>query len=346
VPDITVAVIFALVSFTIQIIFHELGQCMFGLLTGWKLIYLQIWKIVFYHDRKTDQYKFKTVSCMGFQCIMNPNSIDYSSTMYSLGGLFSNFILSTIGMLAAVKMYYSTFPFLFFLSFTLSGIALLITNGIPKVNNLCNDMACFLLTKDSEVTRRSHNTQLVIASELSQGKTYAMMKEKLFQQDKNTEINEVTAYSLILNYYYHLDRDEFQSAHKELTKVNDFNKISYKILRIYNLEIFYLYMRMSLYGCSPFSRLSLPDRDKENDFRENIIKGDVHSLRVKIVYQAYVKMIDYDINGAIETLEKGISEMNNISCIYPGEKLFCEDQLVTVCNILKRMVLNKAAILS
>jgi hypothetical protein len=77
--------------------------------------------------------------------------------------------------------------------------------------------------------------------------------------------------------------------------------------------------------------------------KENAIPGDLHFLRVRIMYQAYCYTKDNNINGAIETLEKGVDELEIASCVYLGEKLFCIDQLMAVCNMLKRMALNKSA---
>lgn len=341
---IAIAAIFVFSSFSIQVVLHELGHFVFGLLTGWKLTFIQVCKLVFYHDKRINKYKFTYVSYKGFQCIMNPVDISCGSYGYTLGGLIFNFISTVLALIVLIKMGSSPYAFLFFLSFILSGIALLISNGIPKVKNLCNDMACFLLTKGNKITSQCHNTQLIVAGELMQGKTYARMNEELFNQVKCTDINDISAYSLILNYYYHLDKDEFKAAHKELIQINELSKISNNVLRIYKLEFFYLYMVMSLYGCKPLTSSLLPHRDNEMSFvKENAIPGDLHSLRVRIMYQAYRNMIDNDINKAVETLEKGADEINNTSCIYPGEKLFCEDQLRAVCNMLKRMAINKSA---
>ena len=334
---ISIVILYVLVTFLFQLFLHELGHLLFGWLTGWKFIYLQIGHILFYksgrHCRK------KMVSCKGLQCILQPGTMENGSAAYTLGGLILNFIASVIGLILSIKEYSSKpFLFLFFICFTLSGISLLAANGIPAVRDICNDMACLRLIKHSKATGLCHNIQLIIAGELMQGRTYAGMCKDLFYQGKNIEINDITAYSVILNYYYHIDRDEFKAAHNELAKIKCFDNISNNIIKIYNLECYYLHMIMSVYGCMPFTSLLLPHRDYEISFlKENTIKGDIHVLRVEMMHQAYVKINNNDLCGAIKAVENGVGKLNNTSCIYPGEKLFCIGQLQTVCNMLKRI---------
>ena len=57
-------------GFVIQIIFHEIGHLLGGLLTGWSFLYLQLYRLVILIDYK--RLKIRIVGDIGVLCILNP----------------------------------------------------------------------------------------------------------------------------------------------------------------------------------------------------------------------------------------------------------------------------------
>lgn len=338
----TVIFVCVVLSYLLQVAFHEIGHLLGGLLTGWKLIYLQVFHLVFTKGKGNFVQKVPSTSC---QCIMYPKSLKSKTHLYTLGGLILNLMITVLGFNCMMVAGNHPFRFILSMSFFASGIALLIVNGIPHINLICNDMACYLLMKDNESIMRSHNTQFLIAKELAKGKSYSEISSELFDTIPYTEINDITAYNILLDYYYHMDRDEFMAAKNKLLKINNFSMVSKNVQRIYKLELFYLHMVLSIYGCDTFSSSLLPHRDEEEQYLvENTIQGDIHACRVGAMYQAFTKIREYDISGASESLCESINNLNLVSCTYSGEKLFCLDQLRAIMNMLNRMIISNEAV--
>ena len=306
-----------------------------GLLSGWKFVHLQFFHIVLTIDRRISLHKVPSHAC---QCIMSPRSIQSNSHIYNLGGLVINLIITGIslyGMFAAGSQ-----SILFTLSMCMfsSGISLLLMNGIPRIDRICNDMACFILTKKDKDTMLSHNMQFLIADKLSQGKTYSEIEMVLFNTISDIRINDITAYNILLLYYYHMDRDELEAASKALLRINDFSKVSKNVYHIYKMELFYLHMIMSMYEVNFFENSLSPNRAKEEQYQEeNMLWGDIHTYRVKAMYQVYTMITEADILGASASLNDSIHKLNEIPCIYSGEKLFCQRQLRNILNLLQQV---------
>ena len=325
-------------SYLLQILFHEIGHMIAGVITGWRLIYLQFFHFVITKDQDISIHKVSFSTC---QCIMSPKTMKSNSHLYTLGGLVANLVITCGGFYGMLAAGFHPIPFLLSMCFFASGIALLLVNGVPHIGKVCNDMACYLLTKKNKSTMHSHNTQLIIAGELFKGKTYSEIEAALFDSKSYTEINDITAYSILLEYYFHMDRDEFIKAKQALLQIADFSMVSENVRHIYMLELFYLYMILSIYGCDTFQSSLLPHRDEELSYLEdNTNQGDIHAYRVGAMHQAYTKIRECDIEGAEESLSRSLDAMKELQNIYSGEKLFCQDQLRAILNMLNRMVVN------
>lgn len=339
------AIIIAMVgvSYILQVLFHEIGHLVAGLITGWRLIYLQFFHIVLTKDKRIIMYMAPFSAC---QCIMSPKSIKSNSNPYTLGGLIANLVTTYISFYGIFTSGKHLISFLLSICFFSSGIALLMANGIPRINHICNDMACYLLTKNSKSTMGSHNTQFMIAEKLSKGKSYYEIEETRFEAVSCTELNDITVYSILLDYYYHLDRDEFMAAKIALFRITDFNRVSKNVQHIYKLELLYLHMLLFIYGCNTYQSSLLPCREEEEQYiTENTTKGDVHSYRVNVMYMAFKRIREGDINGAKQSLNDSLFSLKDLFCIYSGEKRFCQDQFRAIINMLNRMTTDGETIL-
>ena len=62
-------------GFIMQIVLHEVGHLIGGFLTGWRFLYLHIYKIVI--KRESSRLKLMIVGEIGYKCIMYPKSINH-----------------------------------------------------------------------------------------------------------------------------------------------------------------------------------------------------------------------------------------------------------------------------
>ena len=323
-----------ILSYGINIVLHELGHLAGGALTGWRFLYLQIGNIVVL---KREEYQIKRMIERGCQCIMSPKSIHSKAGIYTLGGLAANSLLSMVSFLIMIHADHNIFLLIYSLSFFAAGIALLLLNGIPYTRRICNDMACFVLIKRSSTTSYSHNTQLLVAKKLMEGRTYREINHRLLILPMDIADNDILAYQALLEYYFYLDQDECGKAQQALCKIDQSSRISHNVHKIYRHELLFLQMRMDILKKETMKFETGYDQyEMEEYITQNKTIGDPHSLRVIGLWNAYQYYIVEDFINLIECLDATCNEIDKMNCIYPGERYFCLNQLFLIRNTIEK----------
>lgn len=331
--QITAAILF---SFIIHLIIHEMGHLVGGLLTGWQFIYLQIFKLALVKGKKC--ISAKSVNQINFQCIMSPQNISANPYLYTLGGCIFNVILSVISLTVMITNN-STFTLIYSWSFFVMGIGFLITNGIPRVKQICNDMACFLLLRKDSLTRKCHNAQLMVAKLLYEGYTYKQIDKELLGLPGKEAYNDILAYQAVLEYYYYLDIGDSQGQKRALEKINNERVLSECIKGYVQIEQVYFSLitlikkhrylseknnHGRLGSASDFDMTQLDE--PEGQHLKNL-QGDVHMERVKAACNVYKELKNKNYEKAGKYIIKSIDNIEHIGCIYSGERNFCIRQL-------------------
>lgn len=316
-----------LLSFLLQLILHEVGHMLGGLLSGWRLIYVQLFYLAVI--KKSNRYRFKIINVCGFQCIMYPLNQEKKALLYTAGGLLTNLAGVIAGLVIMIIMWDNHILCLYAWSLLVSGIILFFVNGFPKAKRICNDGACFKLLKSDPVTRRIHNNQLLAARQLSEGFTYKEIGPGLIHSPESAD-NDILAYQAILEYYYWLDVGDdvyWQAVPAALLKAVD-NKASRSVQDIIKLEGLYYEIIKKLYDMNtdPIELFRYGNNIKDY-IRSHGTEGDVHTERVRAVYEVYGWLMKGQSEKALQCIEKAVLHINNINCFYPGEALFCVSQL-------------------
>lgn len=321
-------------TYLIQIIIHEGGHYLGGTLTGWRLLHLQIFHILL--SRKGKGIRISLVPHIACQCVMYPVSISQGALLYTMGGCIMNLIGVVVGLVMMILTGGNLILWLYSWCFTVFGVFLLLLNGRPDTRRICNDKSCFDLIRVDSNTKECHNAQLSIAKPLSEGDTYKDMNRYLVFLCPKLAKNDIQAYQAILEYYYHLDMCNYDKIRSALDKTRDNKSISEEIKRIVQGEYIYSDILMELLS-GKGDRKEL----KENGLNECIQlyrdRGDVHSLRVEAMIEAYLHNIEGDKEGAIDTLNKSIRRIKDMNCMYMGEKVFCISQMDRVLELLMSM---------
>lgn len=324
-----------ILSILLQLAAHEFGHMLAGAVTGWRLIYLQIFRIALVNESK--HYRLKRVPTYGYRCLMYPKELFQNAAFYTLGGLFMNLLLTIAGVAGMMK--YSNHSFIRVYDFGLSvfGIMFLITNGVPNIERVCNDMACLMMLKHDGTSKKSHNCQMMIAHGLFEGKTYRQMDRSLVEVGETRINTDILAYHAVLEYYYHLDRDAYLLARDALDKIEMQAPISQEVRNIINMELLYIDLVTDIIHMKHI----LNDYNRypeglESFIKEHEVRGDIHSFRVKIASEAHYYYMKGDLTAAIKRLDQGISDMLAMEYLYLGEKLFCIDQLTGIRNMMQR----------
>lgn len=320
------------ISFITQILLHELGHFMGGLLTGWKLLFIQIYNLVFKVSNK--RIRMITVKSKNFQCIMYPKSIYNKALLYTMGGYIINILTGGIGLIIIIMVPMSPVLWLYMWSFSAFGIGLFFMNGIASLRRICNDRACYNFLKKDKHTLNCHNAQLMISRHLFRGLTYHQIGEESICLCPNTVKNDIEAYQAILEYYYFLDIEDYNKALVSLDKINETDNISRDITNIIKMERIYIKLLTYInnFGNEYYD---LNWSSLENCVKSCYKKGDIHSYRIKIVLEVCIELKTGNETQSIEILEKSIKTIKNENYVYEGELKFCIQQIKKIKNIIE-----------
>lgn len=325
-----------LISFLLQIILHEIGHLIGGVITGWKLLYIQIHTLVI--NKASKGLSIQLVDSNGYQCIMYPKSLFSGAKLYTMGGCIINLISSLIGTSILLTTSMSPIPWLYIWCFSIFGMGMLLMNGISRTNRICNDKACYNILQSSKNAGLCHNAQLLIAKELMDGFTYSQIGAELICLCPDIVKNDIEAYHAILEYYYYLDIGDYPRMEQSLSKIKHTDQISKQINDIIDMERIYCLLLNELVShnernCSKPCETSYYYVDMQDSIAELYKKGSVHSLRVKSTYEVYELYKKGNIRLASDRLNETINIINNSNYIYKGERKFCIRQIRLINNI-------------
>ena len=112
---------------------HEVGHFIGGLLSGYKLIVLQIGRANLIGSRSGD-YKLEIKMTKGGQCIMLPPDREpVRYVAYNIGGIIMNLAITIASTI--LLLFNSNVATLVFLEFLLSGIFKIVSNSVPNMVN-------------------------------------------------------------------------------------------------------------------------------------------------------------------------------------------------------------------
>ena len=168
----------------IQIIVHEAGHLVFGLISGYEFSSFRIGNMMFLkEDGKIKLRKFSIAGTAG-QCLMSPPDLvdgKMPVVLYNLGGCIFNLIASAIfGVLACVSGE-NPIAFIIFVAFTVIGVAFALTNGIPlMVGPISNDGHNAMSLGKNPKALYAFWLQLKVNNEQAKGKRLKEMPESWF----------------------------------------------------------------------------------------------------------------------------------------------------------------------
>ena len=232
-------IILICVAFFLQLIIHEGGHLVAGLLTGYRFVSFRVlnWLLI----RKDDRLQWRNFELAGTggQCLLAPpdkplEQID--TRWYNAGGVLANVITA---VLAIVLMYTVDMPLwmhalMFLMAFI--GVSFALLNGIPmKVGGVANDgLNLFQMEKDRPAKLCFCNI-LEVNARGQEGEPYTGMPERLFAMpDPLDWENALHVGAVLLSVTRKMAFHRWEDAYQLLTEAHD-NKDSY--MTLYQMEI-------------------------------------------------------------------------------------------------------------
>ena len=232
-------IILICVACFLQLIIHEGGHLVTGLLTGYRFVSFRVlnWLLI----RKDDRLQWRNFELAGTggQCLLAPPDKpleEIDTRWYNAGGVLANVITA---VLAIVLMYTVDMPLwmhalMFLMAFI--GVSFALLNGIPmKVGGVANDgLNLFQMEKDRPA-KLSFCNILDVNARCQEGEPYAEMPEHLFAlPDPFDWENSMHVAAVLLSVTRMMAFHQWEDAYQLLTEAHD-NKDNY--MRLYQLEI-------------------------------------------------------------------------------------------------------------
>ena len=322
---ITILMLYA--SILIQIIIHEGGHLVFGLLSGYKFSSFRIFNFMLI--KEDGKFKIKNLSLAGTggQCLMSPpelidGKIPYK--LYNLGGSILNVIVSAIflGIYAIWPDVQGISIFLLILSIV--GITFAFMNGVPmRLGIIDNDGYNALSLGKNSSALKAFWIQLKVNELASKGVRLKDMPDELFVIPNNEEMkNSMVAASGVFTCNRLIDEHKFEEAQK---LINNFLKSDTAIIGLHR----------NLLICDEIYCKIILGNDKEeiNSLLSKEQKKFMKSMKkfpsvVRTEY-VYALLIEEDKNKADEI--KNI--FNKISKTYPyRSEIESEAELIKIAE--------------
>lgn len=241
----TVEIVMLLVALVLgaylQIILHEAGHLVCGLLSGYSFVSFRIGSLTIIKDAN-GKLRFKRFKLAGLagQCLMSPpagvTADKLPTALYNAGGVLMNLLCATVSLLLLI--YCDNMPSFikYFLATTvLVGYLFALLNGIPlKMSGVSNDGYNLMYLKRNNQSVKGFQSQLIINEKLQNGTRLSQMPDEWFDLGGEIDYSDPLQSNVeIMRISRVLDQGDVEQAHrlfKELLNVHQYELLP--LLRI------------------------------------------------------------------------------------------------------------------
>lgn len=226
----------------LQIILHEAGHLVCGLLSGYRFVSFRVGSITLLKDGNGKlRFKRFKLAGTGGQCLMSPPQnmpLDQIPTkLYNAGGTLVNLLCAVVSLLLLIYCGGMPLWLRYFLASTMAiGFVYAFLNGIPlKMGGVANDGYNILYLNRDKQAVRGFAAQLIINEKQQNGMRLSQMPEEVF--DLGGEINysdPLQANVGLLAISRELDKGNVERAHEQFKDL--LNSHRKELLPLFRLE--------------------------------------------------------------------------------------------------------------
>lgn len=242
VVDVIALFVAVVLAAYLQIILHEAGHLVCGLLSGYRFVSFRVGSLTLFKDGK-GKFRFKRFKLAGTggQCLMSPPenvSIDKLPTgLYNAGGSLMNLLCATVALLLIIYCDNMNFFVKYFLAATMViGYVFALLNGIPmKLGGMANDGYNILYLNHDKQSVKGFYSQLVVNEKQQNGMRLSQMPDDFF--DLGGEINysdPLQANVGLMLISRELDKGNIKLAHEQFKEL--LNSHGKELLSLFRLE--------------------------------------------------------------------------------------------------------------
>lgn len=212
------------ITFFTQIIIHEAGHLVFGLLSGYRYSSFRIGSFIWIKDGKKINFKRLSIAGTGGQCLMSPpDMVDgkIPFVIYNLGGIFMNIVTAFIFLVLYVLCDDMSYLSVFFIMEIIVGFAFALLNGIPiRLGTVDNDGCNTLSLRKSNDAVQSFWVQMKMNEQISKGTRLKDMPKEWFHiPNENGMKNSMIASTAVFAANRLMDLHEFDEAKELMNKL-------------------------------------------------------------------------------------------------------------------------------
>ncbi len=202
----------------LQIVLHELGHLVFGLLSGYRFVSFRVGSLMLAAEEEGCRFRRYTVAGTGGQCLMlpPPRSADggYPTVLYNLGGSAFNFLSIALCLLLYPVLPNALFLRIFLWGNAVFGLLMGLSNAIPlKLGGIANDGYNALALRKDPVGLRAFWVQLQVNGLMTRGQDLADMPPQWFVLPGEEALkNPIVGGLANLCAAYHHSRRDFERA--------------------------------------------------------------------------------------------------------------------------------------
>lgn len=315
------------ISCFIQLIIHEAGHLIFGLLSGYKFLSFRIANIMLIKiDNKIKIKKYSLFGTAG-QCLLEPPELKNNKMpviLYNLGGVLLNIISSIIAIMLICIFNNILILKYMLIPFAIIGIYYALQNGIPLSLEIPNDGMNTLRLKRNSKLHKPLWIQLKVITEQTKGKRIKEMPNEWFYMPDDEDItNEITLVIGILYCNKLLEEHKFKETKENIKHLLKFKN---NILEIHQaqLKMDQLYCELIENNIEKAKKILTT---KQKNYM-NALKDIPSTIRTEY---AIAKVIENDEKKCNEILE----HFNKVKKTYPYQtEIEAEEEFI---NIIKNI---------
>ena len=322
-PNIILFLITGVISFILQVIIHEAGHLVFGLLSGYRFISFRVFDFKIIKDQNGElKIRFERLAGTGGQCLMRaPEYVEgkFRYKLYLLGGVTFNLVFSIV--------FWLVLPSYYTLLFALIGYALAFLNLIPMG---FNDGMTFYHTSKDETTKFILFLQLEYVYYQSIGKNLLIEQPEIVEKinsleiTKNNYLTDSLEFIKLEGLEYFFDFDTLYTETRKLFLERE------DLLPVYKVELMALLVKL-ISLVNPEDEL-LEEIMKDKTLLARFKQKNPQTKNILATYEYGVKLDDEKALGLIAEARKIKNKAPN---------LYVQNLEMKYCDYLEKKISNQ-----
>ena len=221
--DLAILIVTLFIAAYLQIILHEAGHLLCGLLSGYNFVSFRIGSFTIIKQDGKLRIKRFNLAGTGGQCLMSPPrdvALDEVPTfLYNAGGVLMNILTATIALVLLItcKDMMPNWLIYFLAGNMIIGYAFALLNGIPmKIGGIANDGHNMLHLGKNKQSVKGFSVQLIANEMIQNGTRPADMPKELFDLGGEIDYSDPLQCNVELMRLSHIiDTGDISTAHEE-----------------------------------------------------------------------------------------------------------------------------------